>query len=302
MAGGKPVSELDRYAVIGQPIAHSKSPFIHVAFARATAQKLSYEAIEVAPDTLAAQLAALHTEGYRGLNVTLPLKAAVAALCESVGESGQLAGAVNTLSRSDTGWVGTNTDGLGFLADLDRLGIAITGKTVLLLGAGGAARGLIAPILSRQPTELAVSNRNPWKPEELAERFKPLGNIVPRTHLSLKGDNYDLIINATSAGHTGALPRLPGPLLARGGACYDLSYGAAHAPFAAWAKSQGAAVCADGLGMLVAQAAQAFALWRGVTPDMAPVLHCLREPELPGSGDTHRQPPKPIHPDRRGQD
>lgn len=296
------MSELDRYAVIGQPIAHSRSPFIHAAFARATAQQLSYEAIEVAPAALAAQLAALHAEGYQGLNVTLPHKRAVAALCESVSDSGQQAGAVNTLTRTPTGWTGTNTDGLGFLADLDQLGIAIAGKTVLLLGAGGAARGLIAPILSRQPSQLAVSNRNPWKPEELAEQFKAQGPIVPRTHLALKGDQFDLIINATSAGHSGALPRLPGQLLAAGGACYDLSYGAAHAPFAAWAQSQGAAQSADGLGMLVAQAAVAFALWRGVQPQLAPVLACLREPELAGSGETHRQPPKPIHPNRIGQD
>lgn len=296
------MSQLDRYAVLGQPIAHSKSPFIHAAFARATGQKLSYEALEVAPDALAETLKQLHVEPYLGLNVTLPHKTAVAALCESVSERAQQAGAVNTLTRTDTGWAGDNTDGAGFIADLDRLGIAIEGKTMLLLGAGGAARGLIAPLLARQPRELALSNRNPWKPEELAERFKPLGNIVPRTHLSLKGDTYDVIINATSAGHTGAMPRLPGQLLAKGGAAYDLSYGAAHAPFAAWAKSQGAGLIADGLGMLVAQASLAFALWRGVMSDMAPVMASLREPELAGSGDTHRQPPKPVHPDRRGQD
>ncbi len=296
------MSQLDRYAVIGQPVAHSKSPFIHAAFARASGQKLSYEALEVLPEALAETLAQLHAEPYLGINVTLPHKAAVAALCESVSERAERAGAVNTLTRTDTGWQGDNTDGAGFIADLDRLGIALAGRSVLLLGAGGAARGLIAPILSRQPQLLAISNRNPWKPEELAERFLPLGPIVPRTHLALKGDRYDLIINATSAGHSGALPRLPGQLLADGGAAYDLSYGRAHAPFKAWAEAQGAAVIADGLGMLVAQAAEAFALWRGVKPELAPVLACLREPELAGSGETHRQPPKPVHPNRIGQD
>jgi len=296
------MSELDRYAVIGQPIAHSKSPFIHAAFARASGQKLSYEALEVAPEVLADTLKQLHAEPYLGLNVTLPHKTAVAALCESVSDRAERAGAVNTLTRTDTGWAGDNTDGAGFIADLDRLGIAVEGKTVLLLGAGGAARGLIAPLLARQPRELAVSNRNPWKPEELAERFKSLGNIVPRTHLSLKGDTFDLIINATSAGHSGAMPRLPGRLLAAGGAAYDLSYGAAHAPFRAWAQSQGAAVIADGLGMLVAQAAEAFALWRRIRPEVVSVLTSLREPELAGSGETHRQPPKPVHPNRIGQD
>lgn len=296
------MSQLDRYAVIGQPIAHSRSPFIHAVFARASGQKLSYEALEVTPAALADTLKALHAEPYLGLNVTLPHKTAVAALCESVSERAERAGAVNTLTRSDTGWRGDNTDGAGFMADLDRLGIAVEGKTVLLLGAGGAARGLIAPLLAQKPKELAVSNRNPWKPEELAERFKPLGNIVPRTHLALKGDQYDLIINATSAGHAGAMPRLPGQVLARSGAAYDLSYGAAHEPFKTWAEAQGAAIIADGLGMLVAQAAEAFALWRGIQPELAPVLACLREPELAGSGETHRQPPKPVHPNRIGQD
>jgi len=296
------MSNLDRYAVIGQPIAHSKSPFIHAAFARAGGQKLSYEALEVAPEALAETLKALHAEPYLGLNVTLPHKAAVAALCETVSERAERAGAVNTLTRTGTGWRGDNTDGAGFIADLARLGISLAGKRVLLLGAGGAARGLIAPILAGLPESLAVSNRNPWKPEELAERFKTLGPIVPRTHLSLKGDLFDVVINATSAGHTGAMPRLPGQLLAPGAACYDLSYGAAHAPFHTWAQSQGATVIADGLGMLVAQAAEAFALWRGLSADPVPVLQSLRTPELPGSGDTHRLPPKPVHPDRKGQD
>mgnify|MGYP001606273148 FL=1 len=296
------MSQLDRYAVIGQPIAHSKSPFIHAAFARAMAQKLSYEALEVAPDALAETLKQLHAEPYLGLNVTLPHKAKVAALCESISARAEQAGAVNTLTRTDSGWQGDNTDGLGFLADLARLGITLAGKNVLLLGAGGAARGLLAPILSQQPKEPVISNRNPWKPEELAEQFKPLGNIVPRTHLALKGDRYDLIINATSAGHTGVMLRLPGQLLAEGGACYDLSYGTAHAPFAAWAAAQAAVCIADGLGMLVAQAAEAFTLWRGQRPETAPVLAALRVPELAGSGETHRQPHQHLNPGRIGQD
>jgi shikimate dehydrogenase len=293
---------MSRFAVIGQPIAHSKSPFIHAAFARAAGIALQYEALEVSPDDLAGSLAKLHAEGFAGVNVTLPHKTAVAAHCETVSERAERAGAVNTLTRTATGWAGDNTDGAGLLADLARLGIALEGRRVLLLGAGGAARGVIAPLLAARPAQLAVSNRNPWKPEELAERFKALGNIVPRTHLSLKGDAYDVVLNATSAGHSGAMPRLPGALLAKGGAAYDLSYGAAHAPFAEWARSEGAAVVADGLGMLVAQAAEAFAGWHGVKPDLAPVLASLRAPEPAGSGETHRTPPKPIHPDRRGQD
>lgn len=267
---------MDRYAVIGQPIAHSKSPVIHALFARQTGQSLTYEAIEIAPAALAERVMQLHAEGLRGCNVTLPHKQAVAALCESVSERAQLAGAVNTLVRTDTGWSGDNTDGEGFLRDLSRLGIRVAGRRVLVLGAGGAARGILGPLLSERPSQLVVSNRNPWKPEELAEAFKAHGRIVPRTHLSLKGDRYDLIINATSAGHAGALPMLPGPLLVEGGDCYDLSYGAANQPFCKWSRTQKAARSADGLGLLVEQAATSFERWRGVRPDTAPVLAELR--------------------------
>lgn len=266
----------DRYAVIGQPIAHSRSPVIHAQFAKATAQDLRYEAIAIAPESLTAELARLHGEGVRGLNVTLPHKQAVAKLCESVSERAQRAGAVNTLTRTDSGWVGDNTDGEGFMTDLARLGLHVTGRRVLVLGAGGATRGILAPLLAAKPALLVVSNRNPWKPEELAELFKPQGQITPRTHLALKGDRYDLVINATSAGHSGGIPMLPGQLLAPGGECYDLSYCDAHAPFARWAASQGAARCEDGLGMLIEQAASSFAIWRGVRPQTASAMSHVR--------------------------
>lgn len=267
---------MDRYAVVGQPIFHSKSPVIHALFAQQTAQNLSYEAIEIAPPALAPELQRLHGEGLRGCNVTLPHKQAVAKLCESVSERAQLAGAVNTLVRTDTGWTGDNTDGDGFLKDLARLNIVLTGRRVLVLGAGGAARGILAPILGAKPSHLYVSNRNPWKPEELAEAFKPIGTIIPRTHLALKGDRFDVVINATSAGHGGGLPMLPGQLLAEGGDCYDLSYGAAAQPFCRWSYAQRATGSSDGLGMLVEQAASSFALWRGVRPQTVPVLAELR--------------------------
>jgi shikimate dehydrogenase len=267
---------MDRYAVIGQPISHSKSPVIHALFAKQTNQSLSYESIEVAPAALAEQLKIFHAEGLRGCNVTLPHKQAVAKLCETVSERAQLAGAVNTLVRTDTGWAGDNTDGEGFVNDLARLGIVVRGRRVLVLGAGGATRGILGPLLGARPSQLVVSNRNPWKPEELAEAFKAHGTIVPRTHLALKGDRYDVIVNATSAGHAGGLPMLPGRLLAEGGDCYDLSYGAANQPFCRWARSQQAARSADGLGMLVEQAASSFERWRGVRPATAPVLAELR--------------------------
>ena len=266
----------DRYAVIGHPVSHSKSPAIHTAFAQATKQDLRYDAVEVAAGTLADALKRLHDDGLHGINVTLPHKAEAATLCEAVSERAQQAGAVNTLIRSDAGWRGDNTDGEGLVRDLQRLGYAIAGQRVLVLGAGGAVRGALAPLLAEQPAELVVSNRNPWKPEKLAEEFRAVGAITPRTHLTLKGFQFDLIINATSAGHSGTMPRMPAGILADGGACYDLSYGAAHVPFRAWAEAQGATRIADGLGMLVEQAAAAFALWRGVRPETGAVLATLR--------------------------
>ncbi|MDP9140078.1 MAG: shikimate dehydrogenase [Pseudomonadota bacterium] len=266
----------DRYAVIGQPISHSRSPQIHSQFAIQTAQSLSYEAIEIAADALKSRLAELHAQGYAGLNVTLPHKITVIALCEEVSDRARLAGAVNTLIRTASGWLGDNTDGEGFICDLQRLGIAVNGRRVLVLGAGGAVRGILEPLLRAKPAELVVSNRNPWKPETLAEDFASVGKLLPRTHLSLKGDQYDLIINATSAGHAGQMITLPPDLLAAGCDCYDLSYGKAFAPFADWAKTQKAARVEDGLGMLVGQAAAAFALWRGVAPQTAPVIAALR--------------------------
>jgi shikimate dehydrogenase len=266
----------DQYAVLGQPVAHSKSPSIHQQFARQTGATLSYEAIEVAPESLAATLQRLHGEGYAGLNITLPHKIAVAALCEAVSERAQLAGAVNTLIRTASGWRGDNTDGEGFIADLAAQGFVVGNRRVLLLGAGGAARGILRPLLDRKPAELVLSNRNPWKPEKLAEEFKRFGPVQPRTHIALKGDRFDLVINATSAGHDGRWFALPERLLAPGAGVYDLSYGKAHEPFAAWARQQGAARICDGLGMLVGQAAAAFALWRGVRPQLAPVIAALR--------------------------
>jgi len=267
---------MDRYAVIGQPIAHSRSPQIHTLFATATDQPLSYEAIAVPPDQLVDTLQSLHQQHYLGLNVTLPHKTDVMGLCEHLTDRAQQAGAVNTLLRTDQGWRGDNTDGEGLIRDLARLGYAVRHQRVLVLGAGGAVRGILGPLLSEQPAELVVSNRNPWKPEALAEQFKPVGTLRPCTHLALKGDRFDLIIHATSAGHSGGFPKLPGQLLADGGACYDLSYGQAHAPFQAWARAQNAKRIADGLGMLVEQAASAFECWRGVRPATQPVIDQLR--------------------------
>lgn len=269
--------EVSRYGVLGQPVGHSKSPRIHAAFAESLGQKLLYEAYEIAADELGPSLTRFHSEGWQGFNLTLPHKTAAAALCESRTDAAEQAGAVNTLIRTATGWQGDNTDGAGLVRDLlANLGVAIRGKRVLVLGAGGAARGILAPLLAEAPSILAISNRNPWKPEEIAAAMKPLGNIVPRTHLSLKGDQFDVVLNATSAGHQGAVPRLPPSLFAPGAIAYDLNYGPAAEPFLAWAKSEGAAKLSDGLGMLVEQAAEAFQRWRGVRPETTAVLASLR--------------------------
>ncbi|WP_022976683.1 shikimate dehydrogenase [Nevskia ramosa] len=269
--------EVSRYGVLGQPVAHSKSPRIHAAFAKSLGQKLLYEAYEIAPDELGPSLTRFHGEGWQGFNLTLPHKTAAASLCESRTDAAEQAGAVNTLIRTATGWQGDNTDGAGLVRDLvANLGVVVKGKRVLVLGAGGAARGILAPLLAEAPSILAISNRNPWKPEEIAAAMKPLGNIVPRTHLSLKGDQFDVLLNATSAGHQGSVPRLPPGLFAPGAIAYDLNYGPASEPFLAWAKAEGASKLSDGLGMLVEQAAEAFQRWRGTRPETTAVLAGLR--------------------------
>jgi shikimate dehydrogenase len=268
---------MDRYAVLGQPVAHSRSPRIHSLFAAQSGTQLSYEALEVAPEELAAKLLEFHAAGYAGFNLTLPHKAAAAALCTARSERAQRAGAVNTLVRTPSGWHGDNTDGIGLVRDLrQNLDAAIAGKRVLVLGSGGATRGIIEALLAQHPAELVISGRNPWKPEELAAAFQALGPVRPCTHLALKGDQFELILNATSAGHHGEVPRLPDRLFAPQALAYDLNYGPAATPFLDWARTQGAARRADGLGMLVEQAAESFLLWRGLRPDTAPVLAALR--------------------------
>jgi shikimate dehydrogenase len=272
-----PEFPMDRYAVLGQPIAHSLSPRIHTLFAAQSGAAIRYEAIEVSAEELDEHLCGLCAQGYYGLNLTLPHKVLALPMCESRSPRAERAGAVNTLVRGKSGWHGENTDGIGLARDLrHNLGLSLAGKRVLVLGAGGATRGILEPLLAEQPAELVLSNRNPWKPEQLAADFKALGTIRPCTHLALKGDTFDLVLNATSAGHDGEAPRLPPGLFAPGALAYDLNYGKAALPFLGWAATQGAARRCDGLGMLVEQAAEAFLLWRGIRPDTAPVLEQLR--------------------------
>ncbi len=269
--------EPDRYAVIGHPIAHSLSPWIHAQFAQQTRQNLSYTSLDVEPAELPARLREFFRHGL-GLNVTVPHKQAVLELLDELQEPARIAGAVNTIVRRADGRLqGDNTDGLGLVRDLCvNLGIPLTARRVLLLGAGGAARGVLAPMLALGPAAIVIANRSQDRARELAQRFASLGPVVGATFAELEAQSFDVIVNATSAALAGELPPLPAELLRRAQICYDLSYGRPAQRFLQWARQQGAARCFDGAGMLVEQAAESFQRWRGVRPDTAPVLAALR--------------------------
>jgi shikimate dehydrogenase len=267
----------DRYGVIGHPIAHSKSPIIHGLFADQTGEKISYEAFDIAPEALERRVRKLVKEGLRGFNVTVPHKEAVAAMVDTCTPRAELAGAVNTVIVTDNGKLrGDNTDGVGLVRDLDRnLKVTIRDTRVLVLGAGGAACGVIPALLMAGPAELCVANRTLERAAALAERFAELGTIRACTFDELNGERFDLIINATSAGLQGEVPPFPPGIIGRGATCYDLSYAMSDTPFVRWARKNGARHVHQGWGMLVEQAAEAFEIWRGVRPDTAPVRRRL---------------------------
>ncbi len=267
----------DRYAVIGHPIAHSRSPQIHALFARQTRQTMIYDAIDVAPQELQAQLGDFFASGGRGLNVTVPHKETVIACCGSASERVRIAGAANTIMVGPAGeLIADNTDGVGLVRDLTRnLGIAVGARRVLLLGAGGAARGVLAPLLALAPRELVIANRNVERAVELASAFAALGAVRGSGFAQLDGTHFDLIVNATAASLQGQLPPLPASVVGAGTACYDLFYAGNATRFTQWALESGAAQAHMGLGMLVEQAAESFYLWRGLRPDTAPVLAAL---------------------------
>ena len=267
----------DRYAVIGHPISHSKSPLIHAAFARQTGQEMSYEAILAPLDGFAAAVAAFRAAGGKGMNVTLPFKQEALGLAEKPTERARLAGAANTLRFDADGIFADNTDGVGLVRDLaGRLGFQLAGKRVLILGAGGAARGVILPLLEEKPALLAIANRSVDKAEALKAQFAPFGALAAGGFGDFAGGDFDLVINATSASLAGAALDLPPGLFAPGALAYDMVYGPSETPFMIQARRLGAAQVADGLGMLVEQAAESFFLWRGVRPETAPVLAMLR--------------------------
>lgn len=269
----------DRYCVFGNPIAHSKSPFIHGQFAAQTGEKLSYEAILAPLDGFAESVRAFIAAGGRGANVTVPFKEAACDLCDTHSERARLAGAVNTLSFADGRIHGDNTDGTGLVRDLtENLQTPLAGRRILLLGAGGAARGALGPLLDERPALVAIANRTATKAEELAARFAAHGTVRGGGYAAFSGERFDVVVNATSASLGGELPPLPVGIYAADALAYDMMYGKDDTPFLADARMRGVARLADGLGMLVEQAAEAFFVWRGLRPQTAPLLALLRRP------------------------
>lgn len=267
----------DRYCVFGNPIAHSKSPAIHTLFAASTQQDLSYEALLAPLDGFADAVCDFVAAGGRGANVTVPFKEEAFRLCNRLSQRAERAGAVNTLVFDGNEIFGDNTDGAGLVRDITcNLGFSLAGKRVLLLGAGGAARGVILPLLAGQPASLFIANRSPEKAEALASLFAGSVTVDGGNVAKISGKSFDLLINATSASLSGASISMPAGVFAPGSLAYDMMYGKGDTPFMAQARSQGAAQCADGLGMLVEQAAEAFMLWRGVRPETPIVLAGLR--------------------------
>jgi len=269
---------MDRYAVFGHPISHSRSPDIHARFAAQTRQSMEYRAMDVPAETFETTLKGFIEAGGRGLNCTVPLKEIAFRACDALSDRAQRSGAVNTLKVLESGelW-GENTDGVGIYRDLTtNLGLNLKGKRILVLGAGGATRGIVEPLLDANPECLWIANRTVERAEQLAEDFKSRGDLhaVGLSQLA-EGGAFDLILNATSASLSGALPPLPRGLLASGGSCYDLAYGQEPTPFVRWGREQGATLSADGIGMLVEQAAEAFFIWRGVFPETQPVIEAL---------------------------
>ncbi|AFJ02375.1 Shikimate 5-dehydrogenase I alpha [Methylophaga frappieri] len=269
----------DQYAVIGHPISHSKSPKIHQAFAKQTGQSLEYRAIDIYPDDVAGQIQQLHNAlKLKGLNVTVPFKETLWSLIDDLSERADRAGAVNTIVISESGNLfGDNTDGVGLSRDLlSNHGLTIKDKRILLLGAGGASRGVIAPLLQEAPTDLFIANRTAEKATNLANDFQDLGAISGGGWSDIKG-KFDIVINATAASLQGEVPPISAACLADEAACYDMMYGDRDTAFVTWAKAHNAAHALDGLGMLVEQAAEAFFLWRGIRPESQPVIAMLRQ-------------------------
>lgn len=269
----------DSYAVIGNPIGHSKSPLIHGHFARITGQDIRYTAIEGPLDGFADAVRAFRDSGGRGMNVTAPFKLQAFDLADRHSERARLAGAVNALTFEDGGIVADNFDGVGLTNDIERnLGLRMEGMRVLLLGAGGAARGALLPFLEQRPAELVIANRNAAKAHGLAGQVATHGPVRGGGYQDIGDEGFDLVVNATSASVRGELPPLAPSVFKAGSLAYDLMYGIGLTPFLRLARSAGVERLADGVGMLVEQAAESFVWWRGVRPDTSAMIDELTVP------------------------
>lgn len=270
----------DRYAVIGNPIGHSKSPFIHSSFARATGQDIEYTALEAPVGGFAAAADAFRHAGGKGLNITAPFKLDAFAYATERSERAELAGAVNAIKFEGDRVLAENFDGVGLVHDVvHNLRQPVRGKRILVLGAGGAARGALLPLLSQMPAELVIANRTVAKAQELAAMGSPHGTVRGCGYEALaRQEPFDLVFNATSASLRGELPPVPATVFGIGAGAYELAYGKGLTPFLRLARSAGAPHLADGVGMLAEQAAEAFAWWRGVRPSTADVIRALTVP------------------------
>ncbi len=280
------MNSADRYAVIGHPVSHSRSPFIHERFAQQVGHDIQYTRIDARPDVMIDTARDFFSGGGKGLNVTLPHKQSVMALVSELSPRAARAGAVNTLAlRADGTLFGDNTDGLGLARDLVyNHRVTIAGRRVLMLGAGGAARGVMMPLLGLQPRELVIANRTPARAIEIVDAFRDTGTPLRGCGFDELSDGpYDIVINATATSIAGKSLPLPPGLVDTHSFCYDMGYGREDTLFVQWARERGCARTAMGLGMLVEQAAESFYLWRGVRPDTAPVLAALKA-ELAAEG------------------
>ena len=273
----KPINNIDRYAVIGNPVSHSKSPQIHAAFARLTDQHISYEAILAPIDGFAALIKNLIAQGYKGANVTVPFKFEAFNLCDELSVRASSAGAVNTLSFNHNKIIGDNTDGVGLVRDLTLNYLyALKGARILLLGAGGAAQGVMLPLINAEPASITIANRNLEKAHFMIQKIAAqhaVCNLAVSNYENLQSQ-FDVVINATSTGLSDTILPISNTIFAKNCLAYDMMYGR-ETPFMAQARSAGAQV-ADGLGMLVEQAAEAFYVWRNVRPETAPIIKMMR--------------------------
>ncbi|WP_435928829.1 shikimate dehydrogenase [Dryocola sp. BD613] len=268
---------METFAVFGNPIQHSKSPQIHKLFAEQLNIDHPYGRILAPVEAFPASLESFFNAGGKGANITMPFKEQAFARADELTERAALAGAVNTLKRLEDGrLLGDNTDGIGLLSDLERLSLIKPGDRILLSGAGGAARGVLLPLLSLD-CAVTITNRTFTRAAELAKLFSHTGSVQAVEQQRLEGHEFDLIINATSSGVNGDIPSLPASLLSHNVGCYDMFYQSGLTPFLSWSAQHGVQQYADGLGMLVGQAAHAFLLWHGVLPDIAPVIEKLQQ-------------------------